>query len=563
MAVARRLGCATVRSPLRSPIWQNHAFVRVWAASSISVFGSLITHMAIPFVAILVLDAGPLEVSVLRGLELGTALVVGLIAGAWVDRLRRRPVLIWADLGRAALVATIPVAFVLGVLTIWQLLVVAALASVLTTFFDAADNAYLPTVVRRDQLVEANSALAATGSVAEFTGFGISGFLIAVLTAPIAIALDALTFIVSALLLGGIRQKEGPPPPRSEREPVRTEIAEGLRVVLTDPVLRAFAGARMMHNVLWGIFGGTWLLFATQELGLGPAVIGLVAAVGGLASFSGAFAAHRSTRRWGIGRVAIGAMLILAFGNAFIAFAPAGVPLLALGCLLIQQTVGDSAATVYDITETTVRQSMVPDRQLGRVASTFHVAGVGAQLAATLGAGVLAEIVGLRATILLAPIGGLLGALILWGSPVRGLVSLPGLPDDGACGRHGGARGGDPHGAGRRLARGPAPRLGPLGIPRDIPRRTTERRMAVFQGRSRHEYAWQDYATEHGPTFACRAARSGPSRPSIDLLGLRQQRGAGRGRRRARVASDLLGLRQQRGAGRGRRRVSPGRPRRG
>ena len=416
-----------MRSPLRSAIWRNPAFVRVWAASSISVFGSLITHMAIPFVAILVLDAGPLEVSVLRGLELGTALVVGLIAGAWVDRLRRRPVLIWADLGRAVLLASIPIAFVFGVLTIWQLLVVAALASVLTTFFDAADNAYLPTVVGRDQLVEANSALSATGSVAEFTGFGISGFLIAALTGPIAIALDALTFVVSALLLGGIRREEGPPPPRSEREPVRTEIAEGLRVVLTDPILRAFAGARMMHHVLWGIFGGTWLLFATQELGLGPAEIGLVAAVGGVASFSGAVAAHRSTRRWGIGRVAIAAMLILALGNAFIAFAPAGIPLLALGCLLIQQTVGDSAATVYDITETTVRQTMVPDRQLGRVASTFHVAGVGAQLAATLGAGVLGELVGLRATIVLAPIGGLLGALILWGSPVRMLRQLPGL----------------------------------------------------------------------------------------------------------------------------------------
>ena len=424
---------APVSGPLRSPIWRNSAFVRVWAASSVSVFGSLITHMAIPFVAILALDAGPLEVSVLRGLELGTALVVGLIAGAWVDRLRRRPVLIWSDIGRAVVLATIPVAFILGVLTLWQLMAVAVVASVLTTFFDAADNAYLPTVVRREELVEANSALTATNSVAEFTGFGISGFLIAALTAPIAIALDALTFVVSALLLRGIRHQEGPPPPRAEREPVRTEIAEGLAVVRRDPILRAFVGARMMHHVLWGIFGGTWLLFATGELGLGPAQIGIIAAIGGLASFSGALITHRSTRRWGIGRVAIGAMLMLALGNVFIAFAPAGLPLIALGCLLFQQLVGDSAAMVFDITETTVRQSMVPDRQLGRVASSFHVAGVGAQLVATLGAGLLAEIVGLRLTLVLAPIGGLLGALILWRSPVRGLVSLPGQPDVAAA----------------------------------------------------------------------------------------------------------------------------------
>jgi MFS family permease len=209
-----------------------------------------------------------------------------------------------------------------------------------------------------------------------------------------------------------------------------TEIGEGLRVVRNDPVLRAFVLAGMMHHVLWGIFGATWLLFATEELGLGPAVVGVIAAVGGIASFSGAVAAHRSTRRWGIGPVAIWAMVVLAIGNAFMAFAPAGLPLIALACLLVQQLVGDSAATVYDITETTVRQAMVPDRQLGRVTSSFHVAGVGAQLVATLGAGLLAEAIGLRPTLVLAPIGGLLGALILWRSPVRALVSLPGLPEN-------------------------------------------------------------------------------------------------------------------------------------
>ena len=132
---------------------------------------------------------------------MAAALVFGLVAGAWVDRLRRRPVLIWADLGRAALLGLIPIAFVLGMLACWQLLVVAALAAVLTTFFDAADNAYLPTIVERERLVEANSALAASGSVAEFAGFGISGILVQLLTAPITIAINAVTYLVSALLL--------------------------------------------------------------------------------------------------------------------------------------------------------------------------------------------------------------------------------------------------------------------------------------------------------------------------------------------------------------------------
>jgi MFS family permease len=382
--------------------------------------------MAIPFVAILVLDAGPFEVAILRGMELGSALLVGLVAGAWVDRLRRRPVLIWSDLGRAAVLATIPIAFVLDVLTIWQLLAVSAIASVLTTFFDAADNAYLPTVVERERLVDANAALAASGSAAEFSAFGLSGFLISALSAPIAIVVDAVTFLVSAVLLGGIRQVEAPPPPRSEREPVGREIAEGLRLVVRDPVLRAFAAAQMMLAMLWGVFGATWILFATGDLGLGPAPIGVIAAIGGFASFIGAVAATRSTRRWGIGPVAIGALVLAAIGNAFIPLAPSGLPVVALACLLVQQLVGDSALTVYDITETTVRQTLVADRQLGRVTSTFHVSAVAAQLVATIGAGLIAEAIGVRATTVLAPLGAVVAVAILWFSPVRALIALPG-----------------------------------------------------------------------------------------------------------------------------------------
>ncbi|HEX5148126.1 MAG TPA: hypothetical protein VFW02_03515, partial [Candidatus Limnocylindrales bacterium] len=142
-----------MRNPFSSPLWRNAAFLRVWSAATISIFGSLITRMALPLAAILVLGSGALEVAVLRSLEVGATLLVGLVAGAWVDRLRRRPVLIWADLGRAVLLASIPVAFALGALTYWQLLLVSGLAAILTTFFDSADNAYLPTIVERDRLV--------------------------------------------------------------------------------------------------------------------------------------------------------------------------------------------------------------------------------------------------------------------------------------------------------------------------------------------------------------------------------------------------------------------------
>ncbi len=211
------------------------------------------------------------------------------------------------------------------------------------------------------------------------------------------------------------------------------EIRLGLRRVRHDPVLRAFAGAQMLLAALWGIFGATWFLFALEELDLSPALVGVVAGVGGASSFIGAVVAQRSTKRWGVGPVAIAAMLLAALGNLFIPLAPAGLPLVALACLVAQQLIADSAVTVYDITDVSVRQSLVPDRELGRVASTFRVLAVAAQLVATVAAGLLAEAIGLRATAFLAPIGGVLAAAILWWSPVRALRELPTMEGRGAA----------------------------------------------------------------------------------------------------------------------------------
>jgi MFS family permease len=421
------LGSTVVRNPFSSPLWHNQAFVRVWTAASISIFGSLITRIALPLVAILTLGAGPIEVALLRSMDLIAALLVGLVAGAWVDRLKRRPVLIWADLIRAVLLAAIPISFMLGTLALWQLIAVAGLAAIMTTFFDAADNAYLPTIVERERLVEANSALAASGSVAEFAGFGISGFLVQVLSGPLTIVINAVTYVVSAILLLSVRHEEPPPPDHADREPVLDEIRHGIRLVIHDPVLRAFAGAQMLMSMLWGIFGATWFLFALDELGVTPALVGVVAGVGGASSFIGAVVATSATRRWGVGPVAIVAMLLAALGNAFIPLAPSGLPLVAVLFLLAQQLIADSAITVYDVTETSVRQTLVADRELGRVASTFQVASAAAQLVATIGAGLLAEVIGLRATAFLAPVGGLLAAAILYWSPVRTLRDLAAL----------------------------------------------------------------------------------------------------------------------------------------
>jgi MFS family permease len=400
-------------------LWRNNAFLRVWSAATISIFGSLVTRIALPFVAIVTLHADSVGVALVRSMELIAGLAVGLVAGAWVDRLRRRPVMIWADLGRAALLGLIPLAAFGGWLSLPLLLLVTLLTAVLTTFFDTADNAFLPTIVPRADLVRANGALAASGSVSEFAAFGSAGFLVQILTAPIAILVDAFSFIVSALLLGTIRAKEAAPPDRSEREPVLREIALGLRLVARQPMLRALTLASMASASMWGVFGALWYLFAIEELGLDAAAIGIVAAVGGISSLFGALLTTRLTGRFGVGKVLLVAMLVGMLGSYSIPLAPVGAPLLAMVFLIGQQLITDPSMTAFDITDTSLRQTIVHDRQLGRVNATVRVAILVAQLAVTLAAGFLALQLGIRAVLFIGPTIGLLGVLALWFSPVR------------------------------------------------------------------------------------------------------------------------------------------------
>lgn len=380
--------------------------------------------MALPFVAILTLNADAFGVALVRSMDLLAGLLVGLVAGAWVDRLRRRPVMIWTDIGRAVLLGSIPLAAIGGWLSLPQLLLVAFLAAVLTTFFDVADNAYLPTIVPRKDLVRANGAIAATGSVSEFAAFGSAGFLVQLLTGPVTVAIDAVTFVISALLLRSIKAREAPPPAKADREPVMAEIRTGLRLVIAHPVLRATALASMGFAASWGVFGAIWYLFAIDELGLDPATIGVIAAIGGVSSLFGALIGPRLSRRYGIGPLIIGAAAASIVGSLFIPLAPAGAPLVAIAFLLGQQLVTDPAMTIYDINDVSIRQTIVHDRQLGRVNATVHVATLVAQLAATLGAGALALEIGLRNAAFLSPLGAVVAVIVLWFSPIRRMKTI-------------------------------------------------------------------------------------------------------------------------------------------
>jgi MFS family permease len=405
----------------QSPVslWRNPSFVALWSAGTISIFGSLITRTALPFAAILVLNAGPLEISAIRGVEQVAALISGLVAGAWVDRLRRRPIMIWADLGRAILLGSIPVAFLANALGLTQLVVVAFFAAVLSTIFEVAERSYLPTVVPREQLVGANSAITAAGSVAEFTSFGIGGFLVNLLKAPIAIAVDAASFVVSAVLLSRIRTEEPPPKPVHDREPVLQEIREGIRITVSSPVLRALALSHGGTHIAWGVFGTGYLLFAIEELDLDPAAIGIIAALGGIGSLLGSVAAPMFVRRFGVGRTILGGMLLFAFGDLLIPLAPGHAALLGAGFLIAQQLIGDSGGTVYEIVETSLVQSSVDNRVIGRVNASFFTFTTLMTLAGVIIGGVAAEYFGLRIAFAIGLVGAVFSILVIWFSPVR------------------------------------------------------------------------------------------------------------------------------------------------
>lgn len=408
-------------------IWRNPAFVRVFGAATVSIFGSLVTRAALPFAAILVLGAGPIEVAAIRACEILGGLVIGLVAGAWVDRLPRRPVMIAADLGQAVCLGTIPVAALGNWLSIPQLIVVAFAASILRTFHDIADNAYLPTVVERDQLLAANSALSASSSVAEVSAFSIGGVLVQLLTAPIAIAVDAISFLASAIVLGTIRRPEPPRPPPAERQPIRAEILDGLRPIARSPILRAIVVSGSGAHLLWGAFGAVYLVYATEELGLGPATIGLIAAVGGISSLGGALVAGRASRRLGVGMCILLGLTAFTVGNALIPLAPAGAAAVAIVLLVAQQLIADVGATIDEITEVSLIQATVPNELLGRVNGTYNFLTHLALLVGTVAAGVIGEWVGLRQALWFGLIGGIVAVVYVWFSPLRTLRQ-PDLP---------------------------------------------------------------------------------------------------------------------------------------
>jgi len=411
-----------MRRPRRAGLWRHPDFVNLWAGSTISVFGTLVGRTALPFAAILTLDASPFEIALLAQADLIPGFLFGLVAGVWVDRLPRRPIMIAADIGRALLLGLIPLAAVLDVLSLGLIYAVAALTSVLSAFFDVAYQSYLPSLVSRDELVEGNSKLSASASVAEVAAFGSGGWLVHLLTAPIAILIDALSFVASAFFILRIRTPELPPVPSHEREEAWREAVAGLRIVLGNATLRALAVCNFTWNLGFRMGGTVFILYVTRELGLGTGPQGMIYAVGGVSSLLGAVATGPATRRWGPGPTLIATLFLAAVGQLFIPLAGvATTTAIVVAFLVAQQLTVDPALTAFDITQVSLRQAMAPLAVQGRVNATMRFTEFGAQLIGAAIGGVLGGTIGLRPTLVVASGGVVLAALLLLLSPVRRL----------------------------------------------------------------------------------------------------------------------------------------------
>jgi MFS family permease len=412
----------------RTGLWSNHDFLKLWSAESVSQVGSQITLVALPLAAALELDASAAQMGILTAAGTLPYLLIGLFAGVWVDRMRRRPILIAMDLGRALLLLTIPLAWVLGQLRIELLYLAAFFVGVQTLFYEVAWVSFLPSVVRRDQLIEGNSKLHASASAAQVAGPGAAGILVGTITAPLALLVDACSFLVSAVTLTRIRTPE-PPPVRHAEEHVVREMLEGLRAVFGNAVLRAMALTQASVGFFGYMFLAVYVLYMVEDLGLSSTEVGLVFGLGGLGAVIGAMLAEPLKRRIGIGPTIVLGRILFGVGGLLVPLA-VRFPAIELPMVIAAEFIQWLVLTFAVVNDVTLRQAIPPPRMLGRVASTMRFMNTGMVPLGALTGGFLGEQIGLRGTLVVGVIGMLFGGFIVLASPLRSMLVVPESPDD-------------------------------------------------------------------------------------------------------------------------------------
>jgi MFS family permease len=404
------------RPPTR--LWQRN-FQLLWSGQAISQVGSQVTIWALPLTAVLLLHASPFQTGLLAAAGIAPYVLAGLFAGVWVDRVPRRPLMIAADMGRALLVLSIPLAAYTGNLTFLQLYGVAAGMGAGAIVFDIASVAFLPSVVCSDHLLDANSTLEVSNAAASMVGPGLAGVLVQLLSGPGALLADTLSFVVSFSSLACMRIRETLlPHSESHRPSWQHEIMQGVRLVATHAMLRPLA----LSSALFGFFDtmlvAIYVPYLVHELHIPAAVLGLIFGVAAAGGLLGASLAATVAKRAGLGRAMVGGMVVAALAELVIAIAQ-GPLLLAAALVTVGEAGVQGGDIVFTVTNRSARQIVVAEEAQGRTTATIRVLAAScAAVGAVLG-GWMADHFGLRPTVLIAGMGTIIAAILLWSSPIR------------------------------------------------------------------------------------------------------------------------------------------------
>ena len=403
-------------------LWRHRDFLKLWVGETISVFGSQFTGLALPLIAVLTLRATPGQMGLIQAFATAPFLLLGLIVGVWVDRRRRRPILIAADVGRGAVVGMVALLALGAVLSIEYLYVAALVNGLLTVFFDVAYMAYLPSLVERAQLVEANSKLQSTQAAAGVLGPGMAGAIIQLVGAARVMILDALSFFASAVALALVARREAPPKSTGQRS-LLAEAREGLAVVTRNPLLRAIASCTGTFNFFSIAYGSVYVLYVLDVLHVDPLSLGLIFSLGSVGLLVGAVTAARLAKRFGLG-------LLLVPLAGFLPIAPLDWT---LPVLVFAQALTGFSIPVYNVNQVSLRQAITPDHLQGRMNATMRFIVWGTLPLGALFGGALAELLvgavgkapALQLTLLVSAVGSSLAFLWVLFSPVRGLERIP------------------------------------------------------------------------------------------------------------------------------------------
>jgi MFS family permease len=383
---------------MSSSLWRHGDFLRLWTGQTVSLLGSRVTELALPLTALLVLHAQPAQLGLLTALEFAPVLVTTLLAGVWADGHRRRPVMFVSNAGRALILVAVPLVALAGALTMPILYAAALAVGMLTALFDVAYQAYLPSLIHRDDLVEGNAKLQASQSVAQVAGHGASGVLVQVLTAPGALLVDALSYVLAAVSIAAIRQPEHRVRAPGERERVADAVVNGLRLTFGHRLLRPIMLQSAWYNMLHAVVVVVMPVFAVQTLGLPPAVLGLVMAVGSVAALGGAVWARRLAETVGIGPAMAMGMTGACTGFFLLPFA-SGPPAVVISVLATGFGIYGAGLATFNVHSLSLRQLVTPPDVLGRVAASYRMVAFAAIPVGGVVGGATAQVLGDRATL--------------------------------------------------------------------------------------------------------------------------------------------------------------------